>query len=120
MFRYFAGPVEIELIILVFLTIYVLLPFVASWIVAGLLGFYFKRFAPDTRLGKGFKAPRGITKFALCLFAMSFATAIILTKWGQPHLDRFGDVGVVLFTLTLIVVPIGTGIVIFNALNKRV
>ena len=126
MLQHFAGPIEVHLPIeaviigtLIVLVVYSAVVFAASWFVTMLLAFYARHYAPDTKFNKALTASGHIKSFALCLFVTSFISTLTLVYVAWPYFDRLGDVAsVVLFTSSILIVPICTSVTLFTARHK--
>jgi hypothetical protein len=124
--NYFAGPIEIQLPtevvivgLLIGLAAYSVAVFVSSWLIAKLVEFYAKNYAPDTKFSQELRSNGRKKSFALYLVTISFVSTLVLLYGAWPYFDKLGGIiGIVLFTLTVLMVPTYISILVFTIRNK--
>ena len=127
MLNYFAGPIEIHLpaevaiiILIIMLVAYGATVLVASWLIAKLIEFYAKNYAPDTKFSRALKSNGRKKSFTFYLFTLSFVSTLVLLYGAWPYFDKLGDIiGVVLFALAVLVVSICISISLFTIKNNK-
>jgi len=126
MFQYFAGPIEVHLPIeailigaLIALVVYSVVVLISSWLIAEIIEFYAKNYAPDTKFGRALKSNGRKKSFTFYLFTVSFISTLVLLYGTWSYFDKLGDViGIVLFALATLMVPVCIGISLFTINNK--